>query len=266
MSGPTSGTTGGPTGGTTGATRWNERPLDVAEVDLGPGVRAGFSSRAGGVSTGPWSALNLGYHVDDDWDRAYANRSILGRWLGAPITMTSQVHGSTVAEVTRYQPSTRRKADAMVSTAREVGLGVMVADCVPVLLADAEAGVVATAHAGRGGLVAGVVPNAVAAMLERGARPGAIRAAVGPSICGRCYEVPPGMRDDVEAAVPGTGGTTSWGTPSVDIARGVLAQLAEAGVEHVEHVDRCTYEDERYFSYRRDGVTGRFAGVVALVG
>lgn len=239
--------------------------LDVLEVDLGAGVHAGFSNRSGGVSTGPHGFLNLGYHVGDDWDRAFANRGILGGWLGAPLTMTSQVHGAAVADVAHYRPNMRRKADALVTTAPGVGIGVMVADCVPVLLADPVAGVVATAHAGRPGLVAGVVPNAIAAMRERGARPENIRAAVGPSICGRCYEVPAAMRESVAAAVPGTAATTSWGTPSVDIAAGVLSQLRAAGVARIERIDRCTYEDERYFSYRRDGVTGRFAGVVALV-
>lgn len=239
--------------------------LEVIEVDLGAGVRAGFSTRAGGESRAPYSSLNLGYHVGDDWDRAHANRDLLGRWLGAPITMSSQVHGADVAEVGQYRPDFRRKVDALVTTAARVGIGVMVADCVPVLLADSRAGVVATAHAGRPGLVAGVVGNAVAAMRERGAEPERIRAALGPSICGRCYEVPEQMRDEVEAAVPGTATTTSWGTPAVDIATGVIAQLRAAGVDAVERVDVCTHEDDRFFSYRRDGVTGRFAGVVALL-
>lgn len=240
--------------------------LEVLEVDLGDGVHAGFSSRSGGVSAGPYDSLNLGYHVDDDWDHAFANRDILGRWLGAPVTFTRQVHGADVAEVDRYRPNMKRQADSLVSTSCGVGIGVMVADCVPVLLADAAAGVVATAHAGRPGLVAGVVPEAVAAMVARGARAEAIRAALGPSVCGRCYEVPDQMREDVEAAVPGSAGTTSWGTPSVDIAAGVMNQLSTAGVTSVERVEICTYEDQRYFSYRRDGVTGRFAGVIALVG
>ncbi|WP_420111042.1 peptidoglycan editing factor PgeF [Pseudactinotalea sp.] len=248
------------------ANAWNQLPLDVLEVDLGSGVRAGFSNRAGGTSLGAHSALNLGYHVDDDWDRAHANRGLLGRWLGAPLTMTTQVHGAEVAEVSAYRPNMRRRADALVSTTPGVGIGVMVADCVPVLLSDPGAGVVATAHAGRPGLVAGVVGNAVTAMTERGARAESIRAVLGPSICGRCYEVPEQLREDVEAAVPGTATRTSWGTPAIDIATGVVSQLHELGLTQVDRVDACTYEHERYFSYRRDGVTGRFAGVIALAG
>lgn len=238
--------------------------LQVVEVDLGDGVVAGFSDRSGGVSVAPYDNLNLGDHVGDEQEFVFANRDLLGTWLGAPITFTSQVHGAAVAKVERDRPTMRREADSLLTTARGVGIGVMVADCVPVLLADAAAGVVATAHAGRPGLVAGVVHAAVGAMIGHGARASRIRAALGPSICGGCYEVPEQLRDDVEAAVPGTGGTTSWGTPSVDIGAGVRSQLRELGIAHVHRVPGCTYEDERYFSYRRDGVTGRFAGVVAL--
>lgn len=239
--------------------------LDMLQVDLGPGVRAGFTSRAGGVSTEPYAQLNLGEHVGDDRQRVLTNRALVSEWLTAPVTMASQVHGADVAVVTSHEAVRAAEADAMLTTTRDVGLGVMVADCVPVLLADAAAGFVATAHAGRPGLVAGVVPNVVAAMVARGARPQDIAAALGPSVCGRCYEVPEQMRADVEAAVPGSGGTTSWGTPSVDIATGVVSQLRAAGVSSIERVEICTHEDDRYFSYRRDGVTGRFAGVIALV-
>lgn len=238
--------------------------LAVLPVDLGDGVRAGFSTRAGGVSSGPYDSLNLGDHVGDDAERVRANERILGDWLGAPITTATQVHGADVAEIAADEVGRRCEVDALVAWAPGVGLGVMVADCVPVLLADAVAGVVATAHAGRPGLVAGVVPHVVAAMVARGAHVGRIRAALGPSICGRCYEVPEAMRDDVDAAVPGTAATTSWGTPAVDIATGVQLQLAAAGVERVERLRLCTYEDDRFYSYRRDGRTGRFAGVVAL--
>jgi len=237
--------------------------LAVLPVDLGDGVRAGFSTRAGGVSSAPYDSLNLGDHVGDDAELVRTNVRILGRWLGSPITTAAQVHGAAVAEIAAGD-TRRREADALVASAPGVGLGVMVADCVPVLLADVGAGVVATAHAGRPGLVAGVVPHVVAAMVARGADVGRIRAALGPSICGRCYEVPAAMRDDVDAAVPGTAATTSWGTPAVDIAAGVQLQLSTAGVRQIHLVRLCTYEDERFYSYRRDGRTGRFAGVVAI--
>ncbi|MFV0426040.1 MAG: peptidoglycan editing factor PgeF [Beutenbergiaceae bacterium] len=239
--------------------------IDMTQVSLGPGVRAGFSSRAGGVSQAPYASLNLGEHVGDHPQHTHANRDILGRWLGAPVTFAMQVHGSDVAVVESAEIGPVREADALVSTNIGVGIGVMVADCVPVLLADSSASVVATAHAGRPGLIAGVVAGAIAAMVNHGAQPGSIQAAIGPSICGGCYEVPEPMRADVEAAVPGTGHRTHWGTPSVDIAAGVLKQLRACGVQQAIRVPGCTYEDQRFFSFRRDGVTGRFAGVITLI-
>jgi copper oxidase (laccase) domain-containing protein len=119
---------------------------------------------------------------------------------------------------------------------------------------------VAAVHAGRPGLVAGVVPAAVAAM--RGLGADTIDAVVGPSVCGRCYEVPEAMRSDVAAVVP-VAATVSWsGTPAVDVAAGVVTQLREAGVT-VRWVPGCTRERPDLYSYRREASTGRFAGVVA---
>jgi YfiH family protein len=141
-------------------------------------------------------------------------------------------------------------------------LAVMVADCVPIVLVgntDAGAPVLAVAHAGRPGVASSVVPATVAKMRGLGAN--AISAWLGPSICGRCYEVPAGLRAEVAAVVPATASETSWGTPALDLPAGVRSQLSEAGVV-VEYSGGCTLEDEGLFSYRRDARTGRFAGLV----
>ncbi|MFW6204259.1 MAG: laccase domain-containing protein, partial [Actinomycetota bacterium] len=140
-------------------------------------------------------------------------------------------------------------------------LAVLVADCVPVLLGDVAAGVVGVAHAGRVGLVAGVVPAVVAAMRDAGA--GEIIARVGPSVCGRCYEVPDALRAEVAAVVPDAWSTTRSGGAAVDVAAGVEAQLGAAGVAAVR-LSGCTIEDPGLYSYRRDRVTGRFAGLAWL--
>jgi copper oxidase (laccase) domain-containing protein len=105
-----------------------------------------------------------------------------------------------------------------------------------------------------------VVTATLAAMAAHGSP--AVAASIGPSICGGCYEVPGDLRDEVAGAVPGTATTTRWGTPALDLAAGVRRQLEDAGVA-VEHHRLCTVEDDRFFSYRRDGITGRFAGFVA---
>ncbi len=232
-------------------------------ADLGPGVRAGFTTRAGGVSPPPWDSLNLGAAVDDKPARVRANRERLAAAFG-PVAFAHQVHGADVVEVEAPPADVLAPvgaADAIVTAVPGVALGVLVADCVPVLLADAAAGVVASAHAGRRGLAAGVVRAVLDAMAERGAR--RIRAVVGPSVCGRCYEVPAALQAEVVAVAPRTRSTTSWGTPALDLGAGVLADLAAAGVV-ATRLEICPRTDPRFFSHRRDGITGRFAGIVRL--
>lgn len=183
------------------------------------------------------------------------------------MAFAEQVHGADVHIVggtPRAGSQTVATGDGLVTAAANVALGVVVADCVPVLLADPERGVVATAHAGRRGLVAGVVPAVLATMARLGAD--RIRAVVGPAICGACYEVPAAMRDEVDRLVPGAASTTSWGTPALDLPGAVVAQLHAGGVPDVARVAACTFTDDRFYSHRRwsaDGTRrGRFAGVV----
>lgn len=249
----------------------------VLAVDLGPGVRAGFTTRAGGVSPAPWDSWNLGLGVQDEATRVRVNRARAAAWLGAPVAFSTQVHGTDVVRVgspggpaldAGSPPDSVGDADALVTTGAGTGLGVLVADCVPVLLADGDAGVVAVAHAGRRGVDGGVVGAVLEAMRAAGARVGRVRAAVGPSACGSCYEVPASLRDEVARARPATWSTTSWGTAALDLPAGVVADLESAGVESVVRVEACTIEDDRFFSHRRavrqGTTTGRFAGLVAL--
>lgn len=150
--------------------------------------------------------------------------------------------------------------DALVTTRDDVALMARAADCVPMLLASPE-GVVAAVHAGRRGMALGVVGAAVERLRSLGASD--VTAWVGPHICGRCYEVPAALQDEVAAIVPESRATTSWGTPALDLGAGVRAQLEAAGVTDVRVVDACTREDARWPSYRRDGAAAlRFAGVV----
>jgi YfiH family protein len=245
--------------------------IGLTPVDLGRGVGAAFSTRFGGVSAPPWDELNLGYHVDDEWDRAYANRQLLASAIGQRpdrCCYVHQVHGDTVVSVAEAQVGTvrtrggRRDGDAMVTRAAAAPLVILVADCVPVLLADPQTRVVAAVHAGRRGVLANVVGKAVETIRAAGAT--TIRAAIGPSVCPGCYEVPAAMAAELDAAVPGTAARTRTGSHSVDLGGGVASQLAEAGVRRVSKDERCTVESPELYSHRRDGVTGRFAGVVWL--
>lgn len=222
-----------------------------------------FTDALGGVGEAPYGELNLGGHVGDDPASVRSNRELVADSLGVSpdrLLFMNQVHGSTVVEVDgpwgeRPVPD----ADALVTRTPGLALGVLVADCTPVLVHDVAAGVVGVAHAGRPGLVAGVVPALVAAMRDLGAT--APVAVVGPSICGRCYEVPAAMRDDVAAVAPEAAARTWTGTPAVDVAAGVVGQLAQLGVP-LTWVPGCTRESPALYSYRREARTGRFAGVV----
>jgi YfiH family protein len=245
--------------------------LPVLAVDLGPGVRAGFTTRAGGVSDPPWHLLNLSLGVDDDPVHVLTNRDLVEQWVGAPVAYASQVHGCDACVVSGPpDPSAMSvgRYDALVSTSASVAVAVLSADCVPVLLADADAGVVGAVHAGRRGLAVGVVEAAIAALVRTGAEPSRVRAVVGPAISGAAYEVPAALRDEIAAVLPETWSTTAWGTPALDLPAGVVAALGRTGVTQVEVLDICTFTDERFYSHRRaqraGTTTGRFAGVVRL--
>jgi YfiH family protein len=231
-------------------------------------VDVAFTDRHGGVSGGPYASLDLGDRSGDRVDNLAILAKAFTGTADAPVALMRQVHGASVALVGERPDDPAPEADALVTSSPGVVLAARAADCVPVLLADPERGLVAAVHAGRPGLVAGVVPAAVDALHELGAR--RLVAWVGPHVCGACYEVPDEMRAGVAAVVPEAYAETSWGTPSVDIGAGVVAQLRavaegwEAPVE-VLQVRRCTREDDDLFSYRRQGPeSGRLAGVVRV--
>ncbi|WP_438822039.1 peptidoglycan editing factor PgeF [Actinocrinis puniceicyclus] len=231
-------------------------------------VRFAFTDRRGGVSLPPYDSLNLGDHVGDDPQAVRTNRQLAARELGVAreqVVYMKQVHGADVAYAGEPWPDELAPSvDALVTDRPGLVLAVLVADCTPVLLADRAAGVVAAVHAGRPGMAAGVVTAAVAAMRELGAQPARIEAYTGPGVCGACYEVPERLRAEVAAREPESWATTRQGTPAIDVAAGVSAQLRRAGVRQnpTRIADGCTMETSQYFSYRRDGVTGRFAGFV----
>ncbi|WP_410592057.1 peptidoglycan editing factor PgeF [Amycolatopsis sp. lyj-23] len=227
-------------------------------------VRRVVTTRAGGASRPPYDTFNLGDHVGDDEGNVYANRKRLASELGLAedkLAWMEQVHGRTATIVDGTETAAAEATDALVTATPGVALVVLVADCVPILLADAEAGVVSAVHAGRVGARVGVVPAAVKAMQEAGAEVGRIEALLGPAICGDCYEVPAEMAADVDKHVPGSACKTRKGTPGLDLRAGLWQQLADLGVGKIGVDPRCTNEDKTLFSYRRDGTTGRIAGI-----
>lgn len=229
-------------------------------------VKTHFTNRHGGISKPPYQSLNLGDHVGDDPAAVAHNRAHLAAALDLDphrFIWMNQVHSATVARVDASNLGAPiPETDAVVTTDPTVVLTVMVADCVPVLLFDAWAGVIAAAHAGRTGARNGVVANTVATMLEMGATPEGIEVHLGPAASGRHYEVPQAMADDVEKHLPGSFTRTVKGTCGVDVRAGLVRQLMSLGIENVTIDPRCTITDSNMFSYRRDGVTGRQIGAI----
>jgi YfiH family protein len=235
------------------------------------GAHFAFTDRWGGVSAVPYEELNLGGSVGDDPASVLSNRELAAGSLGldpARVVWMNQVHGRDVAVVDGPWAADEEipAVDGVVTARRGLALAVLTADCTPVLLADPVAGVVGAAHAGRPGMVAGVVPATVEAMIALGAEASRITARTGPAVCGRCYEVPAAMRDEVAAVVPEAYAETGWGTPAVDVTAGVLAQLDALGVRDRRASRVCTRESRDHYSYRRDRTTGRLAGYVWLDG
>lgn len=240
-------------------------PLTAAPRSVRP--RRVVTDRRGGRSRVPYDSFNLGDHVGDEPADVAANRSRLAAEIGVPesrLVWMNQVHGAGVAVVDAPQPAAVAQTDALVTSTPGLVLCVLVADCVPVLLSDPAAGVVAAVHAGREGVRLGVVAAALAAMGRLGSRPERVSALLGPAVCGACYEVPPALQTEVERAAPGSASRTRRGTAALDLRVGLDGVLRAAGVREVVHDARCTVEDRLLFSHRRDGVTGRQAGLVWL--
>jgi YfiH family protein len=235
-------------------------------------ARFAVTDRFGGISEPPYGELNLGGagELGEDPTRIGENFRRVGAAFGvAPehVIRVSQVHGRDVHVIRPGDPiplDPVPRVDGLVTTRTDIVLAVRAADCLPVLLADSENGIIGAAHSGRPGMYVGVAPATVEAMRALGAD--RITAVLGPNACGKCYEVPDAMRAEVSERVPASYSETNWGTPALDVAAGVKAQLEELGVDVIEDARGCTMESPDLYSYRREGKqSGRLAGLVKLV-
>jgi polyphenol oxidase len=239
-------------------------------LTLGPfneidGVRHGFFTREGGVSEGLYTSLNCGLGSGDDTDKVATNRgrAMAQLDLDADALVTCyQVHSPTVVEVdTPWARENAPRADAMVTTRPDLALGILTADCTPVLFADRKARVVGAAHAGWRGAVTGVLDATVAAMSKHGARPQTMVAAIGPCIAQRSYEVGPEFPAPFLAADPADAmffvPSTRPGHFMFDLRGYVAKRLKKIGIGEVHQMpnDTCREED-RFFSYRRACLRG----------
>ena len=212
-----------------------------------------FTDRRGGESLGVYESLNLALHVGDDPSTVASNRAVIG-----DAQFMNQVHGDSVLVVDSVDAQTPT-CDGLITTKPNLQLAVMVADCIPLLLVSREA--VGAIHVGRAGLVNRIALKAIQVMRTAGAID--IHAILGPSICGSCYEVPFEMQQEVMQEHPRAFATTRKGTPALDLPKALIADLVSVGVSY-EASTICTFEDELYFSHRRQNPTGRFAGIVSL--
>ncbi len=238
-------------------------------------VRHGFFGRRGGFSENAFASLNCSSGQGDDPAAVDANLEAVRTALGVEgLAVSRQVHGTDVVEVTSPYPwNARPDADAMVTTRPGIGLGILTADCVPVLLADPEAAIVAAFHAGWRGALDGIAGAAVSAMTDRGANQHRIRAAVGPAISAANYEVGPDWAAMLRARDPAFErylSTPDGGREHFDLPRFVTDRLREEGIDNPEPVGGCTYAGpETYFSHRyaarRGEATGRQLAVIAIV-
>ena len=229
-------------------------------------IRRVITTREGGSSKAPFDSFNLGGKVGDAPEALRANTEKLAEGIGVPtgnLVWMEQIHGRTATLVDGPQPEPVEATDALVTAQPGLALISLTADCVPVLLGEPEAGVIAAVHAGRVGARIGVLVAALKAMREAGADLAKVEALLGPASCGLCYEVPAEMQADVEQHLPGSACKTRKGTAGLDLRAGLWEQLAAVGIAKIGADPRCTMETPELFSHRRDnGKTGRFASVI----
>ncbi len=225
------------------------------------GVRALITTRAGGVSRGPFAGLNLGLRSGDAIEDVTRNRASLRQQLPANPQWLRQVHGTSVVEAGATEQSP--EADAVFARLSGAVCAVLTADCLPVLLCDEGGSVVAAAHAGWRGLCAGVIEQTLRAM-DRS--PAALLAYLGPAIGPAAYEVGAEVRQAFLAADPEAEGAFAPGKPGkfyADLYALARQRLARSGVQRIYGGAYCTFtERERFYSYRRDGATGRMASLI----
>jgi len=239
-------------------------PVSSALLDALPGVRHAFFTRRGGVSKGVYDSLNVGRGSKDDAADVEENRARCAGWFGASndeLNVCYQIHSATAVTADGSWGAVRPEGDAVVTRMPGLVCGALSADCAPVLLADAEAGVVAAAHAGWKGALGGVVASTVRAMVELGAEPSRMVAAVGPCIGPASYEVGLEFLARFEADAPGSDRFfAEGGKPDkrmFNLPAFVLQRLEEAGVGKAEWTGQDTCSDEaRFFSNRRAVLRG----------
>lgn len=233
--------------------------LDYLTSPLLEPFRHGFFLRRGGKSEGVYGHLNCGLHTQDNPKNVRYNRSLVAHALGIEpqnLFTAYQMHSAKVTTIDHPLPKCLVKVDGLVTKSKSIALGVLTADCQPILFADKEAGVIGAAHAGWRGTLAGIIENTVAAMLDQGARRDCIRAVIGPTISQEKYEVGPEFREEFLYKDPKSQhffGRNSHGQLVFDLPQYGMIRLHRARIQRAACLRHCTYSDPaNYFSYRRN--------------
>ncbi len=215
---------------------------------------AGFTTREGGVSEGEYKSLNLAFHTGDGVSKIEQNRSILQEHIGAKkLIFMDQQHGKIVREIADLK-SEPAACDAVWTRLKGVALCVMVADCTPILVFDKKEKIIAAIHAGRAGVTHNILTKTIAKM---GSYPQNLSVIIGPNISGECYEI-----GDLDL-----GWFNRFKTKDrFDMNAALLYEIETMGIRDYDFSGVCSHCDERFYSYRRDGVTGRFCGFIMLKG
>jgi YfiH family protein len=216
-----------------------------------------FTNRIGGVSRSPYATNNLALHVGDDFDAVERNRRNISTHVGQ-VQFMGQSHGDVVAVVDGLA-FPEPYADALVTAEIGIALAVLVADCIPLLLWDDVEQIVAAVHVGRRGLMNEIALRTVAVMRSMGAE--RIQGLLGPAICGKCYEVGDDILNEVGEVFPLARSLSANGKPSLDLPLALTHALSNEGVK-ISRSTICTVENSNFFSFRREGLTGRQAGLV----
>ncbi|MCD4557056.1 polyphenol oxidase family protein [Schaalia sp. lx-100] len=232
-----------------------------------------------GYGTDPLRA-NYGLHVSDNEEKVHERRHHLADDLGRAIIWMNQVHGNQVAVFTCDDDLAKLRApdspypmeygpivaDAMIIDAREwknaPAAAVMVADCMPILMSACGGSVVACVHAGRGGLLSGILTRTLSLMRDLSCQMEDVRVVIGPSACGSCYEVPASMRDQAVMTHPAAYSTTSWGTPAINLQAAACEEMRMCGIQEIFVEGICTIEEDTCHSHRRNPESGRQIGVI----
>lgn len=221
----------------------NTRQMKINSLVTGPGAVGGYTERCATEALSPYDGVNLCHYTNDAPEHVAECREEFARRLGVPVSalvIPRQTHSTNVAMIEEHVPDVIENVDALVTRRKDIVLCINTADCVPVLLNDPEAGVIAACHAGWRGAVNGMVENTVNAMLQLGAKPGNIFAAMGPCICTGCFEVGAEVAERFRQWPGAVVTSAEWPKPHVDLSAAITDILKQQGISKIQTPPECT--------------------------